>query len=175
MGYGTRRVGAHEWRALREIRLEALRDTPIGFGERYQSALTHPERFWRERAQRGAEACDTAMFVALDGDGRFVGTAGVYTDAQAAPGEQSVIYSVYVSPGHRGAARGVASALFDAVVAWARGAGAAVITLSVHEDNRRALAFYRRYGFVATGEKRPYTLDETASLILMRYPISAEG
>ncbi len=182
--YQVRRVRADEWRQLREIRLEALRDTPIGFGERYEDAVAKPDVDWQERTVRTAESTETALFAALDGDGRFVGIAGTFPLANAdwAPGAGSeapvdasgptvyVIYSVYVTPDHRGGGRGVASLLFDAVIAWSRDvAGADVVTLSVHERNDRAHAFYRRYGFVDTGESLPYTLAPSASLLEMRY------
>lgn len=171
-GYQVRRVRADEWRHLRDIRLEALKDTPIGFGERYEDALAKSDDDWRERARRDAEAARTALFAAFDAAGRIVGTTGCYTKADSAPanGRELVIYGVYVTPDHRGTRLGVASLLFEAVISWAREVGGAdVITLSVHERNERAHAFYRRYGFVDTGERTPYNLDETALLVEMRY------
>lgn len=191
-GWEVRRVRADEWRALRDIRLEALKDTPIGFGERYEDALAKPDDDWRERARRDAEAAHTALFAAFDPSGRIVGTTGTFTRAGSVltDGRELVIYGVYVTPGQRGARRGVdqhgvdehsagrrgvdqpgvASLLFDAAITWAREAGGAdVITLSVHERNERAHAFYRRYGFAETGVRTPYNLDETALLIEMRF------
>ena len=37
--YEVRRLRADDWRQLREIRLEALKDTPIGFAELYVDAV----------------------------------------------------------------------------------------------------------------------------------------
>ncbi len=170
--YQVRRFRTDEWRQFREIRLEALKDTPIGFGEWYADALEKPDEVWQERAQRAAEAPDTALFAAFDENGKAVGMAGAFTKAESSltDGKELVIYGVYVSPEHRGPKHAVASLLFDAVIRWAREAGGAdVVTLSVHERNDRAHAFYRRYGFVDTGEITPYNLDETASLVWMRY------
>lgn len=169
--YEVRRFRADEWPQFREIRLEALKDTPIGFGERYGDALEKPDEAWQERAQRAAEAPDSALFAAFTDGGKPVGTAGAFTkaDSSLTDGVEMVIYGVYVSPDHRGPKLGVATQLFDAVIRWAREVGADVITLSVHERNERAHAFYRRYGFVDTGETMPYNLDESAALIWMRY------
>ena len=170
--YEVRRFRSEEWRQFREIRLEALQDTPIGFGEWYEDALAKPDDVWRERTQRAAEAADSALFAAFEQGGRVVGTAGAFTKAESTltDGKELAVYGVYVSPEHRGPKLGVASLLFDAVIRWAREAGGAdVVTLSVHERNERAHAFYRRYGFVDTGEITPYNLDEAASLIWMRY------
>lgn len=169
--YQVRRIRAEDWRQSREIRLEALKDTPIGFGERYEDAYAMPEQRWRDHATTSAESDHTALFVATDETGRFVGTAGVFTKADA-PRDRKVmiIYGVYVTPDHRGTSRGVASLLFDAVIRWAREVGGAQeLTLAVHEENDRAHAFYRRYGFVDTDDRITYNLDESASLIVMRY------
>jgi len=169
--YEVRRFRADEWPQFREIRLEALKDTPIGFGEWYEDAFKKPDDEWQERAQRAAEAPDSALLAAFTDSGRPIGTAGAFTkdDSSLTDGVEMVIYGVYVSPDHRGPKLGVATQLFDAVIRWARDLGADVITLSVHERNERAHAFYRRYGFVDTGETMPYNLDETATLIWMRY------
>jgi len=167
--YEVRRVRADEWREAREIRLEALKDTPIGFGEWYEDALAKSDEVWRERTRKSAESEAAAMFVAAAADGsRLVGTAGVF--APDAAGREYVVYGVYVTPAFRGPGLGTATRLFDTAISWARlTGGAEVISLEVHENNDRARAFYRRYGFVETGETKPAMLHGPASLIVMRY------
>ncbi|HEU5354674.1 MAG TPA: GNAT family N-acetyltransferase [Actinocrinis sp.] len=170
--YEIRRFRADEWPQFREIRLEALTDTPIGFAEWYEDAVGLSDEAWQDRTQRAAKAPDSALFAAFTQSGKPVGTAGAFTktDSSLTDGTEMVIYGVYVSPEHRGPNLGVATLLFDSVIRWAReSCGADVLTLSVHERNERAHAFYRRYGFVDTGETMPYNLDETAALIWMRY------
>jgi ribosomal protein S18 acetylase RimI-like enzyme len=49
---------------------------------------------------------------------------------------------------------GVAQALMDDCLAWARGEGARLLYLSVWENNHRAQAFYKRYGFEHVGEHK---------------------
>jgi len=48
--------------------------------------------------------------------------------------------------------RGVAAALMEDAIAWARSRGAPALYLSVWENNERAQRFYRRYGFRHVGE-----------------------
>mgnify|MGYP000455701968 FL=1 len=55
------------------------------------------------------------------------------------------LHRLYVDASVKGA--GVAKALMDDGLAWARGKGARVMYLSVWENNERAQAFYKRYGF----------------------------
>lgn len=50
---------------------------------------------------------------------------------------------------------GVASALFDYLLDWAKGNGVTKkINLSVREDNVRAIELYKRLGFIIEGEER---------------------
>lgn len=55
------------------------------------------------------------------------------------------LHRLYVDESVKGA--GVADALMDDCVAWARGKGATSLYLSVWEENQRAQRFYRRRGF----------------------------
>jgi ribosomal protein S18 acetylase RimI-like enzyme len=166
--FEVRRVRADEWRAIRLIRLEALKDTPIGFSESYEDALAKPDSVWRDRTRRTAESDETAMFVAAAACGRLVGTTGVF--APDAAEREFVVYGVYVTPYFRGPELGTAYRLFDTAISWARTvAGAEIVSLDVHERNDRARAFYRRYGFVETGTTSAYMLDQASSLIAMRY------
>jgi ribosomal protein S18 acetylase RimI-like enzyme len=49
------------------------------------------------------------------------------------------------------------------------------LLLHVHEANARARAFYRRRGFVETGVRLPYSLDETTDELEMRLDLPARG
>lgn len=181
MGYLARRIEEHEWKRLRELRLTALADTPIGFGMWHADALNLPDEYWQDRVRRDATAEDTALFVAVDeSTGEWVGMAGGFT-----PDEHShywvqdqpviVVYAVFVLPEHRGRTRGVSILLFDTVLAWAaQNWPRSRVVLGVHERNERAHAFYLRYGFVDNGRTIPYILDDTAEILVMDYqPVRA--
>lgn len=80
--------------------------------------------------------------------------------AQAGPMDMKVehaerdreLYRLYVSAELKGA--GVAQKLMTEVLAWSRAHGAGALWLSVWENNVRAQAFYKRYGFVHVGEHK---------------------
>jgi diamine N-acetyltransferase len=60
------------------------------------------------------------------------------------------LHRLYVHERVKG--KGVAAALMDQAMAWARARRASAIYLSVWENNPRAQAFYRRYGFADHSE-----------------------
>jgi ribosomal protein S18 acetylase RimI-like enzyme len=69
------------------------------------------------------------------------------------------LHRLYVDESVKGA--GVAAALMDDAIAWARGRGASALYLSVWEHNERAQRFYRRFGFADHGEW-DFMVGETA-------------
>ncbi|WP_232331355.1 GNAT family N-acetyltransferase [Agromyces laixinhei] len=141
-----------DWQAVRTLRLEMLRDTPLAYGETLAAALEVGEPVWRARAARGTTPGQTSI-VAIDGD-RWIGHMGGYIpDAATGP----LLVGVYVSPDHRGDAAGVSRLLLGAVEEWARGFGR-TLRLEVHEGNPRAIRFYEKLGFTLTGRSREYEL-----------------
>ena len=165
-GFRIRTTHVDDWREVRALRLEMLRDTPIAFGETLQDAEGHTENEWRMRAARGTAEHGIAL-VAIDPAGRWVGTMGGYVPD---PTTGALLVGVYVTPDHRGRESGVFDALLLAIQDWARGEGDR-LTLHVHEDNSRARAAYLRHGFAETGHRVQYVLDASAMEIEMVKPL----
>lgn len=69
------------------------------------------------------------------------------------------LHRLYVDEHVKGA--GVAQTLMEDCLAWARVKGATMLYLSVWEDNHRAQAFYKRYGFEHVGEHK-FMVGKTA-------------
>ncbi|MDP9433621.1 MAG: GNAT family N-acetyltransferase [Actinomycetota bacterium] len=156
----VRRYDASEWPRLRELRLAALRDSPLAFLETYEFAAGRPDSYWQERARRATTGDDLVMFIA-EQSGRWIGMAGGQQVGD--PPDRVDVVSVWVDPAHRGGP--AARALLAAVLDWA--AGAPAVGLWVHEDNDRARAFYRRRGFTETGRTAPYVVDPSRDQIEM--------
>ncbi|MGZ6826047.1 MAG: GNAT family N-acetyltransferase [Mycobacteriales bacterium] len=127
-----------DWREWKPLRLEALADTPIGFGELHADAVDLPDEEWEQRWARPG-----LRLLAHDGSGP-VGMAGGFVREDGTP----VLFGVYVRPVARGGE--VLAALVDAVAAWC---APAPLVLDVHEDNGRARSAYRKLGFVETGRR----------------------
>src|SRR5262249_13850866 len=62
------------------------------------------------------------------------------------------LHRLYVDAHVRGSR--VAGVLMEDCLAWARARGARALYLSVWENNHRAQAFYKRYGFEHVGEHK---------------------
>ena len=160
--FTIRRTSEADWREVRDLRLEMLRDTPLAYAETLSDALGHDEAEWRMRARRGLAEHGTSV-VAVADDGRWVGAmAGFVPDADTGP----LLVGVYVAPEFRGGEVGLTDALLATVEGWARTEGA-TLTLHVHESNLRAQRAYERRGYEATGVTVPYILDPTVNEIEM--------
>lgn len=157
----VRRVTSGEWRLVRALRLEALQDpaAPVAFLESYDDAAARPDRFWQDRAANAAAGATAAQFVAVDGDGAWVGTV---TGRVEEPGtadllgvpvtvRQVHVVGVFVRPEYRGS--GLLGRLLDAVGEWTRAQGVTRLRLHVHEDNPRAQAAYLKAGFAPSGHR----------------------
>lgn len=153
MDQEVRRIITDEWRQYRDLRLEALKDSPLAFVEQYDDSVRRGDRFWQERVERSATGQTSSTFVAVHA-GTFIGKASCFVEPEITEYVSAHVVGVYVTPRFRG--QRVAEALMAAVLTWARHAGAARIRLFVMETNDRATAFYRRLGFVPTGATMAY-------------------
>lgn len=154
----VRRVRLHEWREVRDLRLEAVTDAQaeIAFLTSLEDELARDDAFWQERTAGAALSEETAQFVAIVEEDwvasatALVREAGSHDHLARQTGARRVdIVAVYVAPAHRGA--GTLARLFDAIAEWARLGGVDALTLDVHTDNARAQAAYAKIGFAPTG------------------------
>jgi aminoglycoside 6'-N-acetyltransferase I len=116
---------------------------------------TPPERLRAHLALMLAEP-GSAVFLAWE-DERAVGVATVTTVIGLEFGRSAELEDLYVLPEARG--RGVAGALIDAVRAWCRACGCAVLAVVVTpegQSERGLLEFYTRRGFRVSGRALLY-------------------
>ncbi len=148
---------------LRAIRLEALLDSPEAFGSTYAEAVTWPLEHWERIAEE-------RPYVLAEVDGHVVGmAAGGYNDQYP---DTHWLYGMYVNARYRGA--GVAEQLVTAINRWAREDGATALWLHVIDVVARARTFYRRLGFVETGETAALERDPRQRLVTMVRPLGKE-
>ena len=139
-----------DWPIYRDLRLGALAEAPYAFGSTHVEESQRPDDVWAARLAAPAlgsfrRACP--LMAALDG--MPVGLMWIKLDDTGAAG----LYQVWVAPQARG--RGVAAALLDAALAWARGVRATAVNLDVTVGNGAAEQLYVRAGFVPVGAPQP--------------------
>jgi ribosomal protein S18 acetylase RimI-like enzyme len=155
-----RQARAADWEALRELRLRALADAPDAFASTLQQEVGFPERVWRQRAKGGA---GSVSFIACE-DGAGIGMAAIFAVADA-PGRMHLV-GMWVDPQHR--RRGVARALVEQAVRWARQRQASEVILWVADHNIPARRLYERVGFRPTGERQPLPSNPALMESLLR-------
>ena len=145
----VRRFAPDEWRTYRELRLRALQDTPDAFGSTYEREAVLADDDWRDRLASGASSPNQLPLLALADDVPAGITWGRIADEEP---DAAHIYSVWIAPEHRD--RGLGRVLIQAVIDWARTREVRVVRLDVTVGNDAAVRFYRRFGFVETGERQ---------------------
>jgi ribosomal protein S18 acetylase RimI-like enzyme len=130
-------------------------DAPYAFGSTYERERNFDERTWRDRLSNP----DGPTFLAFEG-GVPVGIDGVFS-------QDGVPYLVAMWVNPRARRSGVAAALTEAVIDWARARGAERLVLSVAEGNDLARRVYERVGFRVTGRTEPLGSDPTRQTVEM--------
>jgi RimJ/RimL family protein N-acetyltransferase len=117
-------------------------------GERTQG----PDEWRRRIEQTGGDGAN-AIFVAADDQaaGELVGVLIALGDARQRL-RHSAALIVAVRQAYAG--QGIATRLFAAAEAWARGRGLHRLYLQVQANNHRAVALYHRWGFTVEGFHR---------------------
>ena len=123
-----RRLGAEDASAYREIRLEALADSPHAFSSTLESEQGQPvERF-------AARLADDFVLGAFSGP-HLVGVAGFYVQPKPKHRHKGMLWGMYVQPQHRVA--GVGRRLVEAIIRHAS-RHVEVLQLFVVSDNAGA-------------------------------------
>lgn len=153
--FAIRRLEPGDWQAYRAIRLRALEEAPDAFGATLAEAQAWLDDEWAARlakAERSGIDCPVVAVL----DGCFVGLLWAKVDAGDAA--RVNLYQMWVAPECRG--RGLAAALLDAALGWARARATQVVHLGVNRANGHVVRLYERAGFVAIGA--PYRMREGA-------------
>lgn len=136
-----RRLNPGEGFLYREVRLEALKDSPEAFSTSYESAQERDDQSWATQADASAEGGDRATFLVIAD--RVIGMAALYRDADVMKSGELV--QMWIAPDYRGTS--VSMDLLDHLFRWASQHGFETIHAGVTPGNLRALRFYEKYGF----------------------------
>ncbi|QVQ26212.1 GNAT family N-acetyltransferase [Achromobacter deleyi] len=144
----VRRLTVSDAASLRQLRLDALVETPESFGSSYEEEHTLTLEDIREWI---APANDGAMF-GVFADEALAGMVGVGRQRMLKMRHKAHIWSMYVTPAQRG--RGLGRLLMQAAIAHAQTMrGIRQVQLSVTANNAAAAALYASLGFAVYGHE----------------------
>jgi len=141
-----RRATRDDVELFREVRLQALQDSPDAFGSTHESASARDLASWEEQLFSTVSGDLRNTQFVFSGD-ECVGLAALYRERDVPSGE---LLMMWVAPHYRGST--AASTLVDALIRWADGCGLRSVALVVTDSNLRAIKFYDSQGFIPTGE-----------------------
>jgi ribosomal protein S18 acetylase RimI-like enzyme len=140
-----RRVEPAEWKAYRDLRLEALRSDPLAFGSTLEREQGFSEEQWRDRITRDSPVSPSATWAAVD---RADGFVGIVVAARVDGAFH--VFAMRVAPELR--RKGIGGRLLDAALEWVdRVAPGNEIWLEVNPREVAAVGLYGSRGFRPTG------------------------
>lgn len=129
----------------RALRLEALQNHPIAFGQSYEDIVARPSSYWVERLQPDPNLC---VFFA-EHEGTLIGMTGIVRPGAPKVKHSATVWGVYVNAAWRG--QRIAEALIESCLDWAHANEVVIVKLAVVSDNQSAIRCYERCGFKTYG------------------------
>ncbi len=145
----TRPLSETDWQIFRDLRLEALRESPDSFVASHDEESQYDEQTWRERIRN-------ARWFVAERQGEPVGIAGL--EAFEQDDEASEVFGLWVVPQERGSR--VAWKLVQAAAEQAAADERKRLYFWVGSDNGAAVAFASAFGFRPTSERRTVGVDD---------------
>ena len=137
----------HEWYRHKEVRLQALLDSPHAFGSSYEVEAKRSNSEWQQVIETALASGKNHVYLAVSG-GAVCGL--VWCKLSAVEAGLAEIFQMWVNPEHRG--MGVGEKLLQAAIECARNHSMERISLEVTATNHAAAAFYQSQGFQQVGE-----------------------
>lgn len=153
--HSIRRSSESDHIVLREIRLEALKDSPEAYGSTYEDSSRWTPARWKEMASGNCYLGE------IEGEVVGMATGGFNTESP----DTYWLFGMFVSPKARGT--GVAADLVRAVEEWAKSQGGSELYLHVTETMQRARSFYIKIGFSPNGGTVTMDRDTSIQLVTM--------
>lgn len=122
--------------------------------------ICFPDPWSRNMLAEELDNALSAFLVALDGEGRVAGYAGLQVIL-----DEGTITNIAVRPEYR--RRGVAHQLLEVFLNFARGSRLAFLTLEVRASNYGAIALYGELGFRSVGRRKNYYEHPREDAIIM--------
>jgi|TARA_B110000908_G_C9940445_1_gene308014 GNAT superfamily N-acetyltransferase len=142
----VRRIKSSEGDLIKELRIAAITDSALAFGESLAEAEKRTKKEYESSAKLRAQSNTDAFFVAEDCND-CIGIIGAFFENDT---NKPFISSMWVQPSKRKLK--VGAKLFLTAKEWLFERGATKIHAWVAQDNIGAINFYKKLGFIASKE-----------------------
>ncbi|PWB75910.1 MAG: hypothetical protein C3F07_04415 [Anaerolineales bacterium] len=132
---------------FRELRLFALQESPLAFGQDYETSLDHSPEYWQERLR----ADDHSVTFVAQHEQTLIGMMGITRRPLPKARHSAKIIGVFVHPDWRGMR--IADSMIGMCIEWARMHGVNILKLGVMSTNEPAIRCYERCGFTVYGKE----------------------
>jgi RimJ/RimL family protein N-acetyltransferase len=141
--------------SFRELRLEALQNSPIAFSADYQKNFSHPAKYWEDLLSPHPE--ESTIFIG-EYAGKLIAMTGVMRGNSPKTRHSAWIWGVYVNPNWRG--MHIADEIIHSCIDWSKVRNVVLVKLGVAAVNQPAIRCYERCGFKIYGtEPRAVCVD----------------
>jgi len=130
---------------FRELRLDALQDSPTAFPADYMVYVNHSMNFWEGRLK--TDEIGTIFFA--EHENQLIGMMRIRRGESPKTKHSADIWGVYVRPAWRGLR--IAEALIETCIEWAKTKDVNIIKLGVGKASTSAVRCYQRCGFTIYG------------------------
>ena len=140
-----RPLRSDEWQLLRNVRLNALRESPQSFLAEYDQEEECGQERWQTEFDRG-------NWIVGELDGKHVCLTGV-TRESGAPADERYLEYVWVAKAFRG--QHISSHMLTSIIRELEKADVRTILLwTLENDNHLAQLLYKQLDFITTGQKQ---------------------
>ena len=145
-------IPIEDWKKYRDLRLEALKDSPVAFSSSYEDESSAPDEKWKERLQNAHDEKTDFILFAKSGD-KLVGMVRAFRSQEIKIKHIATIYGVYVNPQFRFQRLG-AKLLENFINKLKKHPQIVKIKISVVTENSVALKLYQKLGFSTVGKDK---------------------
>ena len=131
---------------FRQLRLEALQDSPIAFTADYLKNFNHPIKYWEDMLSPHPD--ESTIFIG-EYEGNLIGMTGIARANSPKTRHAAWLWGVYISPSWRGMRIG--EEIIRTCLAWAKERNIVLAKVGVTAVNTPAIRCYKRCGFKTYG------------------------
>ncbi len=140
----------NEWKAYKQIRLEALKNEPDAFARTYDEERDKKDEVWKERLEE-AQNNNKVVLLFVQYNNRIVGMGGLFYTHEHSPLVE--IWGIYINKEFRG--KGLGKVLITNLITKAKkNKKTKKLKIEVNSANIPAIRLYLRLGFNITETKK---------------------